>query len=72
LKKTGQYLTVEDHNPYSGLSSAVSKLIMDEQIPAKKIAELAVTAYELSGKAPELYNHAKIDSEAVLEVLNSL
>ena len=63
---------MEDHNPYSGLAAAVSKLVIDEEIPAKKIANLAVTEYELSGKAPELYNHAKIDSEAVLEVLNSL
>ena len=65
-------MTIEDHNPYSGLAAAVSKLVMDNEITAQKLANLAVTAYELSGKAPELYNHAKIDSEAVLEVLNSM
>lgn len=69
LKKTGKFITVEDHNPYSGLAAAVSKLVIDEEIPAKKVANLAVTAYELSGKAPELYHHAKIDSEAILEQL---
>jgi len=77
LEKTGQFMTIEDHNPYSGLAAAVDKFIADNKINsanggAKKIANLSVTAYELSGKAPELYNHAKIDSEAVLEVLNSL
>ncbi len=72
LRKTGQFMTIEDHNPYSGLAAAVSKLVLDEQIPAKKIAELGVTAYELSGKPTELYHHAKIDSKAVLEVLRKI
>ena len=72
LEKTGKFMTVEDHNPYSGLASAVDKFVADEKNPAKKITNLAVTAYELSGKASELYHHAKIDSITVLEVLNSL
>lgn len=74
LKKTGKFITVEDHNPYSGLAAAVDKFISDNEINyasggVKKVANLAVTAYELSGKAPELYHHAKIDSEAILEQL---
>ena len=69
LKKTGKFITVEDHNPYSGLAAAIAKEIQDKKIKAECIANLAVTEYELSGKPAELYHHAKIDADAIAEVL---
>ncbi len=72
LAKTGKFITVEDHNPYSGLAAAVAKYNQDNKVSAECVATLAVTAYELSGKPAELYAHAQIDSKAIVEVLKSL
>ena len=69
LAKTGKFITVEDHNPYSGLATAIAKYNQDHGINAKCLANLAVTEYELSGKPAELYAHAKIDATAIAEVL---
>lgn len=72
LNKTGQFITIEDHNPYSGLATAVAKYNQENKISAECVANLAVTAYELSGKPAELYAHAKIDAEAVAKVLKKV
>lgn len=72
LAKTGKFMTVEDHNPYSGLATAIAKYNQDHEITAKCIANLAVTAYELSGKPAELYHHAEIDADAIGEVLKKM
>ncbi len=72
LEKTGKFITVEDHNPYSGLAAKIAKEIQDKNIDAKCIANLAVTEYELSGKPAELYAHGKIDSTAIVEVLKKV
>ena len=69
LAKTGKFMTVEDHNPYSGLATAVAKYNQDHNVTAKCLDNLGVTAYELSGKPAELYAHAKIDADAIVEVL---
>lgn len=67
--KTGKFITVEDHNPYSGLATAIAKYNQDHGIKAECLANLAVTEYELSGKPAELYAHAQIDSKAIADVL---
>ena len=72
LKKTGKFLTVEDHNPYSGLASAIARYNQDHNIEAECLANLAVTEYELSGKPAELYHHAEIDADAIGDVLKKI
>lgn len=72
LRKTGKYITAEDHNPYSGLAAAVTRLLRDENITAECMGTHSVTEYELSGKPAELYHHAEIDAEAIATTLQNL
>ena len=69
LKKTGKVITVEDHNRQNGLGAGVALFAAEQGIPLKKFHSIAVREYQLSGKAPELYHAAKIDAEAIAEVL---
>lgn len=70
LKTADVLITCEDHNPLSGLSTAVRNLCMQEGIFPKKCESIAVKKYQLSGNDRELYKGGKIDAEAILEVLN--
>ncbi len=72
IEKTGRVITIEDHNPYNGLGSAISQFILVNSLAIQSIEYLGVTEYQLSGKPAELYKHAGIDSSAVLEKLNVL
>ena len=60
IKKTGKILTVEDHNPHSGLGSQISKTLIENNIKFSSLKMLGVTHYELSGKVEELYESAGI------------
>ena len=59
LKKTGKLITIEDHNPYSGLASQVNSVIAQEGLSVI-INNLAVREYQLSGNSYELYDTANI------------
>lgn len=59
LKKTGKLITLEDHNPYSGLASQVNSIIAQEGLSIK-INNMAVREYQLSGDSYELYDAAGI------------
>lgn len=59
LKKTGKLITIEDHNPYSGLASQISSVIAQKGLSVI-INNLAVREYQLSGTSEELYNAAGI------------
>lgn len=59
LKKTGKLITVEDHNPYSGLASQVNSVVAQEGLSVV-INNLAVREYQLSGNSYELYDTADI------------
>lgn len=59
LQKTGKLITVEDHNPYSGLASQVNSVIAQEGLSVI-INNLAVREYQLSGNSYELYDTAGI------------
>lgn len=69
LKKTMKVITVEDHNALSGLGAQISKFIGDHSLKVKVIKNIAVTEYQLSGKAEELYKAAGISAEAIEEAI---
>lgn len=59
LQKTKKLITIEDHNPYSGLASQVNSVIAQEGLSVV-INNLAVREYQLSGDSYELYDEAGI------------
>jgi len=59
LKKTRKLITLEDHNPYSGLGYQVNSIVAQEGLKIA-INNMGVRQYQLSGTAEELYNEAGI------------
>ncbi|MBP9732216.1 MAG: transketolase [Candidatus Magasanikbacteria bacterium] len=72
IKKTTKVLTVEDHNPYSGLGGMLSRECLGRGIKIEKYEMLGVTEYQLSGTAEELYHAANIDAEAIVAKVKSM
>jgi transketolase len=73
IKKTGKVVTVEDHNPYSGLGGMLARECASRGIKLEKFEMLGVREYQLSGTAEELYRSAEIDTVAiVVKVRNML
>lgn len=71
LQKTGQLLTVEDHNPYNGWASQIDRVLAEEGL-SPKVKHLGVTEYQLSGTWEELYNSAGIGLEAIKKAIQSI
>lgn len=71
LEKTGKLITIEDHNPYSGLASQMNNLIARKKLSIE-IRNMAVTEYQLSGTSYELYDTAGIGSKGLEEVCRSM
>lgn len=71
VKKTGKLITVEDHNPYSGLASQINGLIALKGLEVK-LKNLGVREYQLSGDVMELYASAGIGSKAIEEACRNL
>ncbi|PIZ74771.1 transketolase [Candidatus Peregrinibacteria bacterium CG_4_10_14_0_2_um_filter_43_11] len=71
LQKTGKLITIEDHNPYSGLASQINSMIAQEGL-SLVINNLAVREYQLSGESDELYNAAGIGDEDLKKAILSV
>lgn len=71
ISSTGQVLTIEDHNLRSGLHSQVATFILENGLSVKKFAGLGVREYQLSGKAEELYAHAGIYRENIVQYIEN-
>lgn len=72
LQKTKRIITVEDHNPYSGLSAGVQRLCFEKNILPNIFKSCSVTHYQLSGKDAELYHAAGIDAESILKTIQEI
>lgn len=59
LEKTGKLITIEDHNPYSGIASQVNSVVAQEGLSIV-INNMGVREYQLSGDSYELYDEAGI------------
>jgi transketolase len=70
IMKTGNVITVEDHNSLSGLGSAVALFAAENGLLINQFASLAVREYQLSGKPAELYASAGVDAASIGLVLD--
>lgn len=71
LSKTGKIVTVEDHNIFNGLGSAVADVVAQEGNGVMKIVGLRDRFGE-SGPYHDLLKKFKMDSEAIVEAANEL
>ena len=71
LEKTGKLITLEDHNPHSGLASQVNSVIAQEGLSVT-INNLAVREYQLSGKPMELYDEAGIGAKDLEKAIRAI
>ncbi len=68
IRKTGKVITAEDHNGIVGLSSQLGKHLLKEGIKVDVFKNIAVNEYQLSGKSQDLYEKARISSNALKEI----
>jgi transketolase len=71
LQKTGKLITIEDHNPYSGLASQVNSVVAQEGLSVV-INNLAVREYQLSGTSYELYDSAGIGAKDLENAIKNI
>ncbi|MDH3324906.1 MAG: transketolase family protein, partial [Candidatus Peregrinibacteria bacterium] len=72
IKKTKKVITVEDHNPHSGLGSQVALFCTEKGICLDSFKSIAVREYQLSGPPAELYAKAGIDSGSIADALKTV
>ncbi|KKR08998.1 MAG: transketolase, transketolase [Candidatus Peregrinibacteria bacterium GW2011_GWF2_39_17] len=67
IQKTQKIITLEDHNPYSGLGSQVARWLASKKIGVQDLKMMGVEHYQLSGKWNELYQKAGLSIEKIIE-----
>lgn len=72
IAKTKKVITIEDHNPVSGLGGQLAQYLLKNDIPTDAYHSIGVTEYQLSGKQAELYRMASIDAEAIAEAAKKM
>jgi transketolase len=71
LQKTGKLITIEDHNPYSGLASQVNSVVAQEGL-SLVINNMGVREYQLSGDSYELYDTAGIGASSLEQACKNI
>lgn len=72
IKRTKKVVTVEDHNTVAGLSSQLAKHITLNNMEVDVFEHIGVNEYQLSGKADDLYKHAKMSSEFITQTCQKI
>ncbi len=72
IQKTNVVLTVEDHNPYSGLGAMLSRECVLRGLEIKQFESLGVREYQLSGTAEELYERAGINASSIAKKIKDM
>ncbi len=72
VKSTGKVITFEDHNALSGLAGQIAGHLASQGVKLEAFDYLAVTEYQLSGKAEELYKHAGLSAENLLKYIDKI
>lgn len=72
VRKTGSFMTVEDHNPECGLGSAVNSFLFNNGINVRAHVNLGVREYQLSGTWEDLYKAVGLDAQSLAQVLEQL
>jgi transketolase len=70
--KTKKVITLEDHNPYSGLGSQLGRHLQVEGVQLDGFKTMGPTEYQLSGKWNELYESAGIGVDAIAAACEAL
>jgi transketolase len=64
IARHGRVVTVEDHNPKTGLGTWIQARLNDLGLPAR-VRKMGVTFYSSSGPAKELYALMGLDGPAI-------
>lgn len=71
-KKTGRIVTLEDHNPITGLGSIVTQSLERSGLSNVTVAHMGVTSYQLSGTADDLYAEAGLTPKDIAKTIEKL
>jgi transketolase len=71
-RETGAILTVEEHNPYGGLGSAVGEVLAESGIAARFAKKALPDDYALVAPPTHLYRHYGLTGEGVATALKEL
>jgi len=72
LKKTGKGIVLEDHNPHTGYTVAVQAIVGRSGCGAVRLDSVAVSEYQLSGGAEDLYVEAGMGVEDIVNMVNKM
>lgn len=72
IKRTKKVITVEDHNNFAGLSSQLARHLAVNNMETEIFESLGVHEYQLSGKAPDLYDKVGISSNGIIKTCQKL
>ena len=64
-------VTLEDHNVKTGLGTAISSAMMEQNVSTHMI-KLGVTEYASSGKPADLYKSLGMDADSVVKKIRAL
>lgn len=68
--KTGDIITIEDHNVNSGLGSLISDKLIANGLSAR-LVKLGVKEYPVSGTSDDVYKWAGLDIESILSAIRT-
>lgn len=66
--KTGDIITIEDHNVNSGMGSILADKMLELGLSAR-LTKMGVTDYPISGSSEDVYKWAGLDTESILAVI---
>jgi len=72
IEKTGAWLSVEDHNPYSGLGAQIARECALRGVGYHACDMLGVESYQRSGTATDLYQSAGIDAKSIVKKVRKM
>ncbi|MBD3328778.1 transketolase [Candidatus Peregrinibacteria bacterium] len=72
IEKTGKVITAEDHNGIAGLHSQLAKSLIKEGINPSVYESVSVKEYQLSGKAPDLYEKTGLSSNGIKKLCHQI
>jgi transketolase len=72
IEKTGKLITVEDHNPESGMGGQLARYLFEKGLAVAEFTSLGSREYQLSGKSSELYAAVGIDAKSIAEKVKKM
>jgi len=69
--KTGQIITVEDHNVHSGMGSIIAEKLIELKLCCN-LTKLGVRDYPVSGNSEDVYQWACLDTQSIINKIKEL